>query len=109
MKWSSPSGRMALNLTKAQAATVSHPGDCYLDVCALLRDSRIRRQTAKLDSELLKAELREVGAWDESELTDREANMRRLVWMAGCDIADACDIAGVGEVVYIRGVKMGSE
>ncbi len=74
-------------MTKAQAATVSQPGkDAYLDVCALLRDKRIRRQVDKLDRDLVKAELREYGAWEESELIDHEANLQRLVWLAGCDI-----------------------
>ena len=88
MYWSTSSGRIELQMTKAQAATVSHPGDCYLDVCALLRDKRIRRQVDKLDRELVKAELREHGAWDDADMIDHEANLQRLVWLAGCDIME---------------------
>ena len=34
------------------------------------------------------AELKECGAWDTEELTDDDANWRRLVWIAACNIAE---------------------
>lgn len=89
MYWSTSSGRIELNITKAQAATVLHPGDCHLDICALLRNKRIRSQVDKLDRALVRSELKEYGAWDDAELAyDHEANLQRLVWIAASDIAE---------------------
>jgi hypothetical protein len=36
----------------------------------------------------IRAELKEYGAWDEEELTDDEANWRRLIWIAACNIKE---------------------
>lgn len=89
MWWTTGSGRIELQMTKAQAASVSQPGkDAHLDVCALLRDKKIRRQVDRLDRDLVKAELREYGAWDDADMIDHEANLQRLVWLAGCDITE---------------------
>ena len=89
MWWSTGSGCIELQMTKVQAASVSQGGkDAYLDVCALLRDRKIRRQVGRLDRDLVKAELREYGAWDDAEMIDHEANLQRLVWLAGCGISE---------------------
>lgn len=32
--------------------------------------------------------LRGYGAWDDEELADHERNLGRLVWLAGCDLAE---------------------
>ena len=31
--------------------------------------------------------LRQYGAWDDDDLQDHETNLERLVWLAGCDLA----------------------
>lgn len=36
----------------------------------------------------LAAELREYGAWDETELADRVANERRIIWLAAGNIQE---------------------
>ena len=48
------------------------------------RDAFPLRPTA--DS--IRAELREYGTWDSEELQDDEANFRRLVWIASCNVAE---------------------
>jgi len=49
---------------------------------------KIKRQLAKINPELLRAELKEYGAWSPEELADHEDNLDRLVWIAGCDIRE---------------------
>lgn len=44
--------------------------------------------TVTCDPELAKAYLRPYGAWDEDDLTDHSANLERLVWLIGCDLAE---------------------
>ena len=88
MWWSTSSGRIELNVTKAQAATCSHPGPCDADVKALRQVPAIRRQLAKVGDGILRQELREYGAWDDEQLADHDANLDRLLWIACCDIAE---------------------
>lgn len=88
MYWSTSSGRTELNITKRQAAGASHPGPCDADVLGLSQVPAIRRQLEHIEPELLAAELREYGAWDETELADHAQNLRRLLWLACGEIAD---------------------
>lgn len=88
MIWSTGSGRIELQITKAQAANASHQGRCDDDVKALSEAPAIRRQLAKLTPELVRAELKEYGAWDEAELSDHAQNLQRLLWLACGDIKD---------------------
>jgi len=70
-----------------QAQLCSHSGPCDSDVLALSRVPKIARQLAKIDPALLAGELREYGAWDDSELADHPQNLQRLLWIAACDVA----------------------
>lgn len=47
-----------------------------------------------IDPDLIREELREYGAWDEEELTDQEANMHRIFWLAACSAREALENAG---------------
>ena len=85
---STSSGRIELNITKNQAAVGSHQGQCDADISELRQVPTIRRQLAKVDPETLKAELREYGAWDDTELSDHDANLSRLLWIMCGDIQD---------------------
>lgn len=80
--------RFEIQMTKAQALSASHPGPCDADVAELLRDRRITRQLDKIGPDKIRAELREYGAWDETELTDDSANRDRIVWCAAWNIAE---------------------
>lgn len=44
------------------------------------------------DVEDCKNALRPYGAWDDDELEDHEQNLRRLVWLAGCDLCETNEI-----------------
>ena len=88
MWWTSSDGKLELKMTLAQAQSASHPGPCDMDVAALVRARNISWQLSGMSPDLVRAELREWGAWDEDELADHDANLTRLVWLAACDIAE---------------------
>ncbi len=88
MYWTTGSGRIELNITKAQASGASHPGPCDRDVMELSDVPAIRRQLVKLDPATVAAELREYGAWNDIELADHAQNLQRLLWLAAGDISD---------------------
>lgn len=74
--------RFALSMTRRMAESGSHAGQCDADVEALVRLPVIRRQLDRIDPALIAAELKEYGAWDETELSDADANRERIVWIA---------------------------
>ena len=88
MWYSTSSGRIQLQITKAQAESASHCGQCDDDVRALSELPAIKRQLAKLSPELVAEELSEYGAWDDEELKDHDQNLQRLLWLACCDIEE---------------------
>jgi hypothetical protein len=90
MWFTTSSGRIELQLTKAEADSAAHQGQCDADVKYLSRVPRIARQLAKIDPALLRAELREYGAWDAAELADHDQNLQRILWSAACDIRENC-------------------
>lgn len=90
MYYTTSSGRLTLTLTRAQAAQGSHPGACDADVAALRRVPAIRWQLAKIDAGTLRAELAEYGAWDDAELSDHDANLNRILWLACGYIDEEC-------------------
>jgi len=77
-----------LQITKAQAESGSHSGQCDDDIEYLCQVPAIRRQLAKLDPETLKTELKEYGAWSEEELSDHEQNTRRWLWICCGNITE---------------------
>lgn len=88
MWYTSSSGLIALKMTLSQAQSCSHSGQCDEDVKALMTVPAIARQLAKVDRAILAGELKEYGAWDEEERSDRQKNLERLVWLAACAIAE---------------------
>jgi hypothetical protein len=63
-------------------------GRCDDDVAELRTVPAIRRQLDRLDQETLKSELREFGAWSDDELSDHDANLDRILWIAAGDIIE---------------------
>lgn len=86
MYWTTGSGRIELNITKKEADSAFHQGQCDDDVKALSITPKIRRQLKTIDPCILRDELSEYGAWDESELQDHETNLQRILWIACGDI-----------------------
>lgn len=77
-----------LAMTPEQAASASHPGICDSDVLELSNDPAIRAMLDEMDSETLRKELSEYGAWSDEELQDRHQNEQRILWIAAGDITD---------------------
>ena len=88
MWWAESLGRIELQITKKQADSCSHPGQCDQDVADLRKAPSIRRQLEKLNPATVAECLREYGAWDDAELSDHDQNLSRLLWCACCDIAE---------------------
>ena len=80
--------RFSLSMTRAQAASASHAGQCDHDVNTLSRAPTIARQLRKLDPDAVRAALREYGAWDDTELADHAANLQRILWIAAGNIIE---------------------
>ena len=80
--------RFKIEITKNQAHTGSHQGQCDDDVEYLLTVPKIRRQLDKLVPGDWFAELYEYGAWDTEELRDNDANKRRILWIACGNIVE---------------------
>ena len=109
--YTSGNGQIELQMTIEQAESVSHSGECDDDVKGLSKVSAIAEQLAKIDPTVLSGELKEYGSWDQEERTDHDQNLQRLLWLAGCDIADqgGCDCGERGdmergELRYFNGV-----
>ena len=77
-----------ISMTKRQAQAMSHPGRCDDDVKEGMQIPAIKRQLKKIDPEKLRKELREYGAWDETDLIDHNANLMRILWIAAGNIVE---------------------
>lgn len=83
MKYEAYFERFTIEMTEEQAVSCSHPGPCDEDVKDTLPELNLQ-----LDSGLVRAELKEYGAWNETELQDDNENLLRIVWIAACDIRE---------------------
>lgn len=86
--WSESLGRIELQIAREDAESASHPGPCDADVARLRDVPYIREQLDRLPPALVAECLREYGAWDAEELTDHDANLDRLLWIACGDISE---------------------
>jgi hypothetical protein len=77
-----------IKMTKKQALSISHPGDCLKDVKRLLQNKEYKKQFNIIPENLIKKELLESGGWEEFELADTEENLQRITWIAGCNIKE---------------------
>ena len=77
-----------LRITKQDAKNCSHSGSCDLDVSELMKKTYIQKQLVKLDPIQLAKELKEYGAWDETELSNHQENLTRWLWISCCDITE---------------------
>lgn len=65
-----------------------HSGDCNEDVIRCMELPEVKAELAGIDPEKLRKELAEYGAWDELELADHNANLKRILWIAAADIQE---------------------
>lgn len=81
--------RFSIDMTMTQALSASHQGQCDSDVVTLLEASPIKEQLDKISPDSIREELKEYGAWHETELHDDNENRLRIVWIAACDIRES--------------------
>lgn len=101
--WNSTTGEIELQMTLAQADSVSHSGDCLVEVMALYQDPSIKAQLDKYSIETIKEVVNEYTDWDDTEWKDElesgdfmietieDVYKIRLLWIAGSDISDNMD------------------
>ena len=80
--------RFNISLTKKEAESASHPGDCGPDVKSLLELPKVKRQLSKISDIDLFLELSEYGSWNEEELKSQADNDERIIWIAAGNIAE---------------------
>jgi len=71
-----------LNISKKHAEFGAHPGDCDDGIRYLRTVPSIQRQLKKLHPDQLRMELKQYGAWDETELQDHDMNVARWLWIS---------------------------
>ena len=81
--WTSTTGKIELEMTAEQAASVHHSGPCDDDVMALSKVPAIAEQLEKIDKNVLRGVLLEYGF---EQLIFHKQNIQRILWLAGCDI-----------------------
>lgn len=89
--WGSSCGRIELSFTKSEYNSVPASGPADDAVSTLIKKPRVLVQFALISDSLIVEVLREYGAWEDSELIDRQANIERMVWIATLDIQEAVD------------------
>ena len=75
-------------MTKKQALSASHRGDCLYVAKKLSCNISIQDQLKVIGPEKIREELRGYGAWEESELLDDGMNQVRIIWLAADNIRD---------------------
>jgi hypothetical protein len=86
--YTSSCGRIELLIKLSDAENAYHSGSCDVDIANLLAVQYIADQINAINPELIAADLKEYGAWDEIELADHDANKLRLLWIACGNIVD---------------------
>lgn len=82
--------RFTLELTRDDAFYGCHPGDCSESIETLRTAKYIAAQLDVLDDAAIRDELASYGAWNELELSDPDANLSRILWLACGQIFDDC-------------------
>jgi folate-binding Fe-S cluster repair protein YgfZ len=80
--------RFTVIMTKDQALSCSHQGECYDDCKELAKNKVVIRQFKKIAKEDIAQELKEYGAWDKEELENNEENIIRILWLAANNIKE---------------------
>lgn len=75
--------RFTFDMPEQAVQDCHHQGACDEDV-AYWAD----RLKIDVDPELIRAELKEYGAWDAEELADDRANLERILWIAAGNIQE---------------------
>jgi len=77
-----------LKLTYSDAQSVALSGDMENNVIELMEKKYVKRQLDLINPKQLAKELNDYGAWDDDELKNHKENLKRWVWLSGCDIVE---------------------
>lgn len=80
--------RFTISMPWEAVEDCSHSGACDSDVSHWA--PKIADLNPGIDPEHVREELREYGAWDETELADDSTNWERIVWCAACNVKEEC-------------------
>lgn len=84
------SGRIQLDIPEEILSVCSHPGDCYSNIQYVRQNnSFIENQLQEIDSDDLRKELSEYGAWTEEQLESHDENLNRILWLACGDLMES--------------------
>lgn len=86
--WISMHGRLGLNIELADVLEATKPGENAPAVARLRALPYIAEQLESWKAEDVRRELRDAGAWSETELADDSYNVHRLLWLACHDVAE---------------------
>lgn len=78
----------SIMMTQDQIESCSHPGECDDDVAHVAALPEISAQLDAIGPDMIRAALKECGAWDADELADDVQNRLRAVWIAACNAKD---------------------
>lgn len=91
--YTSSCGRVELALTLDDASSGSHSGQCDDDIAELMRVPYILEQLAYISSDIAQLVATESGRNDygqgPEDMTDRQANLAFILWMACGDIVES--------------------
>jgi hypothetical protein len=77
------SGQCELTLTPDDIDSIPQSGPADESIAELRKVPRIAAQLEKIDAATLASNLKDYGAWDETERADHDANLSRVLWLAG--------------------------
>jgi len=77
-----------LYFTRKDVDSMPLSGACDDTVNVIANKPYIIRQFAAIDNSKLIRELSEYGAWDDTELQNKQANIERIIWIGCSDIKE---------------------
>ena len=83
------SGEIEIPLTGEQIKSICTMGDNDIAIAAVADNNKCQDWMNKYSDEQIQNALMEYGNWSEEELTDRQANIHRLVWTLAWDVFDS--------------------
>jgi hypothetical protein len=78
----------SLNITKAVAKECSKSGNNEYSVNYYMNLPKYKKQLDKLNPIEVRAELNDIGAWEDDELNNHNDNLQRLFWLSCGNIND---------------------
>lgn len=72
-----------------QIKSICTTGDNDIAVDEVSNDAKVREWIGRYSDKVIKDALAENGAWNEEELSDRNINIKRIIWTLAWDLFDS--------------------